>query len=261
MASTSAGAHRRLLGGLLTTLLAFAPAVLANPDLPAVELMLHHRPPYYTVQDAEPGGIVVEPVLRALSDSGLRHFWTDIPPSRQLHAIQNGRMPVCGVGWFKTPERAGFAQFSRPLYTDLPMVVLTRADNEPIAGFDTLEALFADPDLTLGVRQGYAYGTVIDRLLDQNQPRVFPSDRDSAGMAALLLAGVFDYMMLASEEVDSVRFALRTDFSALQLQMFDDIPLGSSRHLMCSQAVPRAWIEQLDRALPMTSADVDQRPP
>ncbi len=262
MASMSTGWRRRLFGGVVALFLGFAPGASADTDwpasdLPAVELMLHQRPPYYTIQDAAPGGIVVAPVLTALSESGLRHFWTNVPPTRQLLAIRRSDTPVCGVGWFRTEEREGFARFSRPLYTDHPMVVLSRANDPRTATLDSLAAILADPGLTFGTRTGYAYGTVIDSMLERKRPSTFPSDRDSAGMAALLLVGLFDYMLLADEEIDSVRRALRTDFAQLQVRTFEDTPLGNSRHLMCSQAVPEAWIERLNRALPVTTADAE----
>ena len=258
IASTSTGNGRRLFGGVLTALLGLSSGALADPDLPAVELMLHHRPPYYMVQDAQPGGIVVAPVLQALSESGLRHFWTEVPPPRQLQAIRRSDAPVCGIGWFQTAERREFARFSRSLYTGLPMVVLTRADDARTQGYGNLEALFADPELTFGIRDGYAYGSVIDDLLDRSRPAIFSSDRDTAGMAALLLIGRFDYMLLADEEIDGVRRALRTDFARLRRLTFHDMPMGGTRHLMCSRAVPPAWIEQLERALPVATAGTRQ---
>ena len=229
--------------------------------LPTVELMLHQRPPYYVMERSDPSGLVVEPVLLALGESGLPHFWTDVPPPRQLSIIRRSERPACGIGWFRTPERLTFAQFTRALYTDLPLVVLSRADDAQVRNHDSLAALIANPNLRLGVRNGYAYGEYIDGLMSRFQPRTLPTDRESAGMAALMLINLFDYMLLAREEIDNVRRALRTDFASLAALEFDDIPPGANRYLMCSQSVPEEWIDRLNRALPVETAGagVDSR--
>ena len=68
-------------------------------------------------------------------------------------------------------------------------------------------------------------------------------------MAAQLLLGRIDYMLMADEEVEAVRSALRTDFARLAQIRFEDMPEGQSRYLMCSRAVPSDWLERLNAAL------------
>lgn len=257
MASAPVRWLQRLVQVLPAFLLVWTSGAASQNALPAVVIMLHERPPYYTLADGQPAGIVVRPVVQALADSGLPHIWSDVPPPRQLNILRRTDTAACGVGWFRTPERETFARFSRLLYTDQPMVVLVRADDRRIGGFGDLASLIADPSLTFGTKTGYAYGTIIDELLERERPATVPSDRDSAGMAALLIYGQFDYMLLAREELNTVRAALRTDFGKLRVLQFPDMPLGNARYLMCNAAVPEAWIDRFDRALPMATVETD----
>src|SRR5687768_13276837 len=108
----------------------------AAADEPHVTILFHVRPPYSQQEaDGRVTGILVEPVAAALAKAGIGVEWIEMPPARQTEIIKRGKGagPVCGLGWFKRPERERFALFSDPIYQDQPSLLVARKDDAHFA--------------------------------------------------------------------------------------------------------------------------------
>ena len=75
------------------------------------------------------------------------------PPQRQLLLVQTGDAGACGLGWFRNAERERLGRFSRPLYRDLPMGALVRAD-VPLADGVALATTLASGKQTVLTKLG-----------------------------------------------------------------------------------------------------------
>jgi polar amino acid transport system substrate-binding protein len=218
---------------------------LVVPALQAQTLTLHYqdRPPYSsTAPDGSAVGLVASPAVAALRRAGIAFVLAVTPSQRQLALIQSGQGLHCGMGWFRTPERAALGKFSRPLYRDRPLGALVRT-GAGLASGGTAAGLLADTRFTLLVKDGYSYGPTLDALLAQAAARIERTSVDPAQMSLMLRSQRADWMIVAPEE------AAVLGSPGLQLITFTDVPQGLSRHLYCGAYVPDAWLARIDQAL------------
>lgn len=214
-----------------------------------IKIVYEDRAPYYeTVKDGV-RGLVLTPVSDALKLAGLNVRWATLSAKRQMAAVKSNREAVCSPGWFKKPEREEFAKFSDAVYQDRPQTILVRTDNVSRMTHSRLEQLFLDKKFRLGVKNGYSYGSYIDKLLALKKPTIIDTTQNVDGMMRMLLAARFDYFFVAPEEYQSL--LARTGVAASDVLTIDlqDIPPGNARYLMCSMKVPAPFIERFNTAL------------
>ncbi|MBI2381952.1 MAG: transporter substrate-binding domain-containing protein [Gammaproteobacteria bacterium] len=171
--------------------------------------------------------------------------------ARTVTDIQVGRLDVAMEAQL-TPERRGFALFSRPYRRiDVQLWVLSTAIPEPQA--DTLDALLK-AKVRIGALAGYAYGESADKALEK---------ASLSGQVQYVRSNELNLRKLIAQRVDGF---LADTASSRQLSLPPDSPLHLVSHprlrlsqdvrLMFSQeGVPRALVEQFDAALEQMSAD------
>ncbi|WP_043647602.1 substrate-binding periplasmic protein [Chitinilyticum litopenaei] len=222
------------------------PAIAADDIL---TLHYHHRPPYQWRQDVHLAGLVGQASERLLHKAGIRFELAETPPARQLALIQSGQGLDCGVGWFKNPEREGFARFSKAIYRDAPLVVLSRSDNLAVRKALSLPALLARRDITLLVKKAYSYGA-LDALIARYQPLRQAVGVENQQMLKMIQARRADYLLLAPEEASSLIEQAGEAGGQLATLQLHDMPQGEQRYIMCSKAVPAEWLARLDALKP-----------
>lgn len=205
-------------------------------------LHLQDRPPYYVLKG--PAGLVVTPLLQALQRAGLPHHFEHTPALRQLRLIESDSGMHCGVGWFHNEERAANGRFSKALYQDQPLGLLMRIElgwQPPLRMADAL----SDRKARLLVKAGFSYGAEFDRLLAALPPPASVTG-EMAAVARMLAADRADWTPMAPEEAHG----MAAHHEGLRVLPFVDAPPGARRHLYCNKAVPEAWLQRLDAALP-----------
>ncbi len=229
----------------------FAAASSAAGDGPAITILFHVRPPYAEYDAAHlASGLLVAPVEAALARAGLMAEWMEMPPARQTEEIKRSDTAVCGLGWFKRPDREAFAIFSQPIYRDQPTVVVARKDDDRFAEEVSLEASFRDASRELLVKTGYSYGATIDAWIKELQPSAEASSGANdvlLGMVALKRA---DYAIMAPEEANRLLSTVPELGAALRPIRLTDAPEGELRHLMCSETTPPDIVERINSGLP-----------
>lgn len=222
--------------------------LLAGP-VAAQSLALHYqeRPPYSRSDGAgQVSGLVATPAANALTRAGISYRWTLTPNQRQIALMQQGEGLHCGVGWFRTPERAALGKFSQPLYRDQPFAALARTDAPLRDGMRASEALAAAGTVLL-VKEGYSYGPVLDPLLADVATLRTPAEVPQ--MVRMLAAGRAAWMIVTREEARELLAPPELAQARLRVLTLADVPAGQTRHLYCSKAVPDDWIARIDRAL------------
>lgn len=223
--------------------LAAAPAP-AQAQAPTLTLHYQDRPPYsQTDADGAVRGLVADPAARALGRAGIAFRWARTPSQRQLALIQapSGGLH-CGVGWFRSAERAELGRFSATLYRDRPLAALMRESSWPRAVASAADLLGAST-LRLLVKEGYSYGARLDALIATVARPPIRTSADPAQMSRMLASGRADWMIVAPEEAEVLMQP------GLLLRTLGDEPQGPTRHLYCNHDVPAAWIERIDQAL------------
>jgi polar amino acid transport system substrate-binding protein len=214
-------------------------------------LTLHYqeRAPYsFTQADGTVAGVVAAPAAQALGQAGVPFAWARTPSQRQLALIQEGTGLHCGVGWFRNAERAALGKFSKPLYRDKPFGALTRHDSPLRSGMRGAEALALAGE-TLLLKDGYSYGSQLDRLLAAHTPPPARTSAEAQQMLRMLLAGRAGWIIVTPEESQALRDEAGAAGAGLRQVAFADIAAGETRHLYCNRAVPDAWLARVDQAL------------
>lgn len=237
--------------GLIAGVLCLAAAAgTVRAEDPPITIYFHVRPPY-----AEHGapvgvkGLLVTPVIQALNEAGLNAQWVEMPPARQTEEIKRASVPVCGLGWFKRPEREEFAAFSAPIYKDRPNVIIARKDDARFAAPASLQQIFADPRIKLVVKTGYSYGATIDAWLQQYHPATEESSGSNEAILNMIANGRNDYVIMAPEEADYLLTRNAPLGFTLHTIALSDAPEGEQRYLMCSKATPAGALARLNAEL------------
>jgi polar amino acid transport system substrate-binding protein len=227
-----------------------AASLSAVADKSAVTILFHVRSPYSEYDSKnDVTGVLVAPVRDALAKAGIHAEWVEMPPARQTEEIKRGNNPTCGLGWFKRPDREAFAKFTKPIYRDRPIVIVTRKSDRRFPDGMSLQETFRDPSRRLIVKTAYSYGGTIDQWIEQ----LYPTMHTSSGTNQLLLGMVAqeraDYAIMAPEEAKDLLASIPELGSSLHAVKLSDAPHGELRYLMCSNAVAPDFIRQFNKAL------------
>lgn len=195
----------------------------------------HERHPYYISRGKGVGGIIGDRINFVFKEAGIPLAWQKTPAKRQLEIIKKNSGREGAAGWFKTPERESFAKFSHPIYQDRPTIALARVDQELIQSGKTLVDTIANPRLHLLSKDGYAYGALIDELLDRYQPNQTATLADNVNMLKMIHARRVDYLFIAREEADELLTRAGLPASDFKKITFTDMPEGNRRYLLFSR--------------------------
>ena len=209
----------------------------------------HPRPPYVFLVDGQLSGLSGRPTTLALERAGIAYRVQETPAARQLVMARDNQGAHCFVGWYRTPERERFAQFSNPVYRDQPSIALFSASNTRAQEITSLAQLLTSTDLVMLSKKAYSYGPSLDQMLAQRQSPRQEVTVENVQMIKMLHARRADYMLMAPEELDPLLAAAnraRHDFSP---RSFADMPSGQTRHLMCTRSVTPALMARLNAAL------------
>lgn len=240
--------YTRQLFILLCSML-LGPVALAQS---AESITLHYseREPYqYTDENGVPAGLLITPTVKIITKAGIPVTWISEPFNRNLMAIQANDGNDCSIGWFKTPERESFAQFTLPIRRDQPQIGMARADFTVPAGVSAKQ-LLGNPDTRLLLKQSFAYGDYLDSLISQmsgqNVQRV---SVEIPNLLMMVRANRANLVLLSSEEAEY--YAGLPDFPIQDFQMirFADALAGEYRYLMCSKWVSPALMQRLNQAI------------
>jgi polar amino acid transport system substrate-binding protein len=214
-----------------------------------ITIHYHERHPYYVSHGKRVGGIIGNRINVVFSQAGIPLAWQQTPAKRQLDIIKKNTRREGAVGWFRTPEREVFAKFSRPIYRDRPTIALSRADRELIQSGGTLADTLSNRQLVLLKKDGYSYGTFIDRQIETCKPSTMVTSADNQGMLKMLHTRRVDYFFIAEEEAHGLLSHSGLPASDFKTITFSDMPGGNCRYILFSRRVEASTIDRLDRVI------------
>lgn len=209
----------------------------------------YDRPPFLHEENGQIHGLLFDPIDRAMRSTGIPFTWKVVPFTRAQVTVRDNREKACAVGWFWSPERAEYGQFSPTFYYGQAMVAMVRSDM-PVAEPLTLREFLRTPglrmlqkqDLFLGI---YIHGAVEETLADS---QVFRTPVGVSLILKMIESNRGDFTIVPREEMD---YLLKTEFTEGKLRIvgFSDVPRAEGRHLMCSKSVPADWMARINAAI------------
>ena len=224
-------------------------AASAADEKEILQLHFHERRPYNIKHKDDVYGLVASPVSRALAESHINFRWIETPAGRQLDMIRANRSAICSPGWFKTPQRQRYAQFTSPVYQDNSFVAVTKADNRLLSPDDLLNRVLSERRLKLLVKSGYSYGNFIDQKLDEFRPWQLTTTADNEGMLEMILDQRADYCFMTEEEASDLLFFSSLDSTDFKIIRFADMLEGNKRYLICSKKVKKEVMDRMNTAI------------
>ncbi|MEZ5831891.1 MAG: transporter substrate-binding domain-containing protein [Dongiaceae bacterium] len=215
-----------------------------------VTILFHVRPPYaYYMTEQHVAGLLADRVSAVLAKANIAADWVEMPPARQTEEIKRATSPICGLGWFKRPEREEFATFTNPIYHDRKNVIIARKDDDHFTDGMSLQDGFRDNSRIMIVKTGYSYGVAIDTWIAQLHPMTETSSGDNAMLLGMIAQARADYAIMAPEEAADLLGTNKELGAALHEVRLSDAPDGERRYLMCSKTTPPELIQEINKAL------------
>jgi len=239
----------RLLVLVLCLMAAPLPAWADDGGGTLLVVHLEFPPYYYTTSTGQPEGFLLRKTANILRVAGIKPRFQSMPAKRILQLMRSEE-PVCSIGWFRTPQREQYAQFSRPIYRNKPLEVLYLISNEGIwHNRHALADILADRSISLGVLEGYSLGTAVDEAIARTRPGMARVNGDYAQLVRMLAMERFDCILVAPEEKDSLIRVNGLPPDIFASRPLPDIPSGNERHLMFSRGVPADVVERINLAI------------
>lgn len=231
----------------LSACLGLAMPALGHAD-DKIILSYNERPPYLIpAADGSASGLTGGAAAEAFKAAGIEVGWSKVPPNRQLVVIKEGG-PNCAIGWYKNPEREGFAKFTKPIYRDKPTIVLA---NAAFGGKDgaRLDEVLDAKGVRVLIKENFSYGAYIDGLLAKHKAAATISNGTATQMLQLVNANSVDFMFASEEEAQYLVEQSGINAKNFRQLQMTDIPNGDYRYIMCSKQVPDELIARLNKAI------------
>ena len=235
--------------------------VLAGAALAAQDLQVYYfpRPPLYTKNaDGSVGGFMSEIAKLVLAEAKVPYKWVEMPSARVEPSLKNKDFAT-GLGWFKNPSREEWANFSEPLYQELPLVaVVVKAKAAALGSDATIDKLLGS-GLTLGTIQGFSYGAFADQAIARLKPKTEAIVGEQTTLVQMVAKGRADLLLLGLEEAGYLLENDKSSAGALQIVKISDAPAGNSRYFMFSKAVDKSILDRVNAALAKIKATDNYR--
>lgn len=214
---------------------------------PLLVTYIEKPPLYYTDGNGTPAGFLLEWVRTALT--GLPVSIQPRSPRRAIEEIRANTIPICSIGWFKTPERESFALFSDAILPHTPWLTVVRASKrDTLSHLPNLSALLALPKVRIGVVAGFSYGKELDQLLQTLAQRLDVAPNESSNLRKLVAWHV-DAVFVNAAELDYYLNDAQIPAAEVVPLNFPDMPQGEDRYLMCSRKTGPMLMQQFNEAL------------
>ena len=207
------------------------------------------RPPFLYEEDGRLRGLLYDPIERVMRSTGIPFTWKVLPFSRAQVTVHDNREKACAVGWFWSPERAEYAQFSPTFYYGQAMVAMVRSDM-PAAQPITIKEFLRTPGLRMLQKQDLFLGIYIHAAVEETltESQIFRTPVGISLILKMIESNRGDFTIVPREEMD---YLLKTEFTdgKLRILTFSDVLRAEGRHLMCSKSVPADWMARINAAI------------
>jgi len=213
-----------------------------------ISVYYHERIPYVIATADGLTGLTGSPVTSAFNHVALPFVFKETPSKRQIRILKNDDCS-CLVGWFKTVERQKFSKYSLPIYQDQATIILVKADNDKLYNGMEINQLLSDPTLLFDVRDGYSYGSFLDKKIIQHKPNINAGTFKNSDMLKRIHLKRADYFFISPEEANSLINLSAFSSSDFKLLTIRGIPKGEKRYIMCSLDIEDAVMDKLNQAI------------
>lgn len=211
-----------------------------------VTLLYFERPPYYYTEKG-PKGLLLGPTVNLMQKSILDLSTRSTSSKAILNVIKENNGAFCSVGWFKTKERESYGKFTKSIYTNKPIKLLTLKKHSSLFKKEMeLEEIFKQKSLKWGALQAFKYGDNVEILAkNHNMKRVYGRRQDL--LVNMMVYERFHYILIAPEEIDYIIKGSGHDKNLFLTVNLSNIQKGNDRYIICSKKVSDQAINEFNK--------------
>jgi len=212
-----------------------------------IQISYIERPPYYFTENGQATGFLFDLQKKIFNDANIKVNFISLPAKRALKRVKRPHELHCSIGWFKTPKREKFANFTLPIYQNKPLAIVVKKKNSSkIENYSTLKEIFLDKKLTSTKIDGFSYGTFVDQLIKELSPAFYTITGEQQQLIRMLAKERMTYLLVAPEEIATLIKSNKLDPLEFTVFKLTDIPAGNKRYLMCNKSVNQETIDKIN---------------
>lgn len=210
---------------------------------------IEYPPYYFTSEKGEPDGFLLKKMVAIFEKIGIKCSYVSMPSKRILEDIKRGEM-VASVGWFKTPERESYANFSKVIFANKPSVIIAGKEKSiELSQLKTLKNIMSSDKFVAGGISGHSEGEYIDKLFSEYPGNVQLFTAEQSRLVKLVRHNRIDFMIAPPEEVPHLIGSSDENIENFAIVEVEDIPKGNDRYMIFSKAIDDSIVEKFNNEL------------
>ncbi|MCH1921235.1 transporter substrate-binding domain-containing protein [Shewanella sp. A3A] len=221
----------------------------ASPD--PINLYFTGRPPFIWRDDAgQMHGISYEIGEQVFQRAQIPYQWIKAPSARVNHYFITDKQRLCLVNWIYTDERQKLGRISLPTYQEQDYVgVVPKEKADKYRGRE-VAAVLDDPTTIVLFKEGYAYSTVLTKLLiNMKAPKVDYRGTQTHNLrliaekrADIAFFEQQELALILKQQPDLVDKVAVVNFPGLNTE-------PTTRHVICSKSVTEQEMQKINLAI------------
>ncbi|GGX33975.1 substrate-binding periplasmic protein [Undibacterium squillarum] len=219
-------------------------------DNGTITLHYYNRPPFL-YQDAagHVKGILAERAEKVMQQAGIHYRWENTPVTRILYHLEHSKRHDCAPGWYFSAEREKFAWYSKPVYRDLPVVVISRA--QPFsAAPGNLASILNTPGVRILLKRGLLHNSELqEQLRKPMAAKIETTVAEMPVMLGMIENGRADLTIVTQEEASYYASLPQWSGRQLKISKIPGLNTADARYILCSKTVPAELMQKINTAI------------
>ncbi|WP_448566624.1 substrate-binding periplasmic protein [Thalassotalea ganghwensis] len=215
------------------------------------------RPPFFTTNKDQLSGLIAEIVDAIGKSSNITLDYSKINSWKSVLQLLKKPVNACYAGSYFTEKRAKIYQYSNPIYTEPPYVVITHKNiKKQLGNTIAIDTLLASK-YTMGHIDGFSYGSIVDNKIKVlNTPKAklsYLTKNDQKGsyrnIFELIKHKRIDYYLMNPLELSWFISEHPNLAKSIEVITLEKSLKANNRYIMCSKDVKQTVLDQINNGL------------
>lgn len=214
--------------------------------LSALEVLYELKEPYVYKKDGKITGPALSTVLRALKQTDLKYTFKNKTFQEQIKEIKANKKKICAIAWEKKNTYEKFAKYSKAIYQDKPLGIITQRRHKFENRVDIAEIIESRKYKVL-VKKDFPYSKKLTNVLDQLPKKIVHTKKDH-NLVTLVAKKKGDFAFIPY--ADAMKFIKTHKYrSRIKFVELSGIESSNDRYMVCSLSVSDNTIEKINNLI------------
>jgi uncharacterized protein (TIGR02285 family) len=219
-------------------------------DNGTITLHYYNRPPFL-YQDAagHVKGILAERAEQIMQQAGIHYRWENTPVTRILYHLEHSQRNDCAPGWYFSAEREKFARYSKAVYRDLPVVIISK-NQRFAAAPGNLTSILNTSGVRILLKRGLIHNSELQKELSKPvSARIEYTVAEMPVMLGMIENGRADLTIVTQEEASYYASLPQWASRQLQISKIAGLNTADPRYILCSKSVTPEVMQKINIAI------------